>query len=625
MLLVPESGSTVRSTEPTAPAGYADRQAGMPLASGMDGLLGRLDQRIRSGLTWCTADARRATAALLLLCLALFVPGALSRPPVDRTEVVYAQAARQMLERGDPITPRDSHGNITAGRPIGIVWLQALAARTFGPETHDAIWAYRLPSLLGATLAVLFLYLGLRTEIGGATAFCAAAMLAASLLLAVHSRLALPQAATLAAAIAAQTSLARVYLGRQRAPDQLRWASALIFGAALGVGVLLNSMILPVLAALTLVGLALQDRTLRWIAKPDMAVAALVALVLATPAFVSLALSAVNEPPEGRSLLEWISLIIDPQSMKYRAFPGSYLLTVWLGLLPCMLFLLAAVQLIWSHRTLPLMRFLLAWLIPYLAVMELVSHKPPLYMIQYVLPVLAIGAALRITDNPVTGAPRPLVVGSPLLVSWAVFGLCLAAIPIALHVWFEEPVTPLTAIAALAVAAGFAATAWAMRHRQLLAAMSLSLASAACLYWLVLALLFPPSSMMWPAVRMAELSKALRPCYPDAPVVAGYSEPSVAFLLGPDTAFARGWGAALYLEANPRSFALVDESSLSGFMDGVKASSARPPIEIACASGRNPFTTREATLRVFVREPRPADASCTVPARYQCPPANPRR
>src|SRR5690606_42152898 len=65
------------------------------------------------------------------------------------TTLFRSISARIMLETGDWLVPRDQKG-AEVGRPVGILWLQALSAKLFGPETHDAIWAYRLPSLLGA-------------------------------------------------------------------------------------------------------------------------------------------------------------------------------------------------------------------------------------------------------------------------------------------------------------------------------------------------------------------------------------------------------------------------------------------------------------------------------------------
>ena len=65
---------------------------------------------------------------LLLLSLALFLPGIASLPVVDRDEARYVQATRQMLETGDLVQIRfqDEARN---KKPVGIYWLQAGLAR----------------------------------------------------------------------------------------------------------------------------------------------------------------------------------------------------------------------------------------------------------------------------------------------------------------------------------------------------------------------------------------------------------------------------------------------------------------------------------------------------------------
>ena len=52
-------------------------------------------------------------------------------PPVDRTEIVYAQSSRGMLERGTAID-FSYEGERFAFRPIGIYWLQAGAGKLLG-------------------------------------------------------------------------------------------------------------------------------------------------------------------------------------------------------------------------------------------------------------------------------------------------------------------------------------------------------------------------------------------------------------------------------------------------------------------------------------------------------------
>ncbi len=89
-------------------------------------------------------------AALLVLVAAL--PGLMRLPPLDRDESRFAQATAQMLETRDFVDirfqdePRDK-------KPVGIHWLQAAAVSLVSSPQARQIWAYRLPSLIGAMLA----------------------------------------------------------------------------------------------------------------------------------------------------------------------------------------------------------------------------------------------------------------------------------------------------------------------------------------------------------------------------------------------------------------------------------------------------------------------------------------
>ena len=126
----------------------------------------------------------RSPLLLILLCLALFLPGFFSLPPVDRDEARFAQASRQMLETHDFVDIRFQNEG-RHKKPVGIYWLQAASAALFGA---DRIWAYRLPSLLGAIAAVLLTFaLGSRL-FAPPIGFAAAALLACSLLLNVEAR-----------------------------------------------------------------------------------------------------------------------------------------------------------------------------------------------------------------------------------------------------------------------------------------------------------------------------------------------------------------------------------------------------------------------------------------------------
>ena len=65
--------------------------------------------------------------AVLLTVLVLALPGFFSLPPVDRDEVLFSQASRQMLETGDFIDIRFAD-QPRYKKPVGIYWMQAAAA-----------------------------------------------------------------------------------------------------------------------------------------------------------------------------------------------------------------------------------------------------------------------------------------------------------------------------------------------------------------------------------------------------------------------------------------------------------------------------------------------------------------
>src|SRR5271170_6643021 len=99
----------------------------------------------------------RPYALLAVLCLALYLLGMTAIPVLDRDEARFAQATRQMLETGDFLRIRFLN-EARNRKPAGIYWLQAAAVRLFSDPEATAIWPYRLPSLIGAGLAVLLTF-----------------------------------------------------------------------------------------------------------------------------------------------------------------------------------------------------------------------------------------------------------------------------------------------------------------------------------------------------------------------------------------------------------------------------------------------------------------------------------
>src|SRR5215472_2131595 len=149
----------------------------------------------------------RPYALLCLLCFILYVPGLAAIPPLDRDEARFAQATRQMLETGDFIRIRfqDESRN---KKPVGIHWLQAAAVAAFSSPESAAIWPYRLPSALAATVAALLTFvLGARLLGSRSAGFFGAVLAASAIGVVVEAHLAKTDAALLAAVVAAQGPL----------------------------------------------------------------------------------------------------------------------------------------------------------------------------------------------------------------------------------------------------------------------------------------------------------------------------------------------------------------------------------------------------------------------------------
>jgi hypothetical protein len=131
----------------------------------------------------------RHAALLILLCLTLYLPGLSAIPPLDRDEARFAQASKQMVETRDYVdirfqeTPRYK-------KPVGAYWLQAASAQILSPDDPHAIWAYRVPSVIAAIVAVLLTYALALLFLTEAVALLAAALLASSFLLTAEAHMA---------------------------------------------------------------------------------------------------------------------------------------------------------------------------------------------------------------------------------------------------------------------------------------------------------------------------------------------------------------------------------------------------------------------------------------------------
>ena len=532
-------------------------------------------------------ETRRPRLLLVLFCVLLWVPGFVTLPPGDRDESRFAQGTKQMLETGDFV--RIQNGTEARNRkPIGIYWLQApfvAAAEAVGLAHENPIWPYRLPSLLGALVAVLGTYsLGERLA-GRQAGLLGAAFLAGSVILCIETHIAKTDAALAGSVVLAMGVMGRAYL----APASVGAGRAALFWLALAASILLKGPIGPMVAGLTAITLGIADRRWRWLAalRPGWGVPLMVAAVL--PWFI-----AIGVATQGRFFADAIGGDLGRKLSSgddaHWGPPGMHLLLLPVLLLPAIAALPGALRRAWADRMLPGTRFLLGWSVPSWLVFEAAPTKLPHYTLP-LLPALTLLAAawlLRRDRGPIGRASALLPVVVSLLLAVA-----LAALPVLLHVpiWPGVP----AAAAALLLAAIFGLL---LRRRAWEAEMRIVLTALVCLplfYGAALGVELPGLTPLWLAPRV----EAVLP--PGRVGSIGFAEPSLMFLAGTDTKFLPAGAAADALSSGEVASLVVGDRDLAAVLADLRKRGIATT-QLAQIGGFNYSRGRFVTLTLLSRQ-----------------------
>src|SRR6266702_1043470 len=92
-------------------------------------------------------------AILFLGCVLFHVAGTWSLPLIDRDEPRFAEASREMIQRGDYVVPY-FNDQLRLDKPPLTYWAQTLSYRIFG----DNDFAARFPSAIAASLTALVIF-----------------------------------------------------------------------------------------------------------------------------------------------------------------------------------------------------------------------------------------------------------------------------------------------------------------------------------------------------------------------------------------------------------------------------------------------------------------------------------
>lgn len=401
----------------------------------------------------------------MLLSLTVYLPGLITIAPVDRDESRFAQASRQMLESvALPASERDPAlhdgglavpkvgDKLRLNKPPLIYWLQAGSAALFtaGDPLSDAIWMYRVPSVLAAIVAVLATWRMGLVLFDPRAAWLGALFLAWCPMVVWDAHQARADQLLLACTTVAGWGLARLWTraGDSGRPD---FTAVLLLWLGVGLGVLAKGPITPMIVLLTAAALSWWSGSLRWIVRTRPLLGVVFVVLIVTPWVVLIA--------QRIGLGTYWDLVYDETigrsgSAKEGHWgpPGYHFVMLGILLWPGSLFTLigliraalvglrpgASGRLSRLRRGIAGRRselFCLAWIAPAWIVFELVSTKLPHYTLP-LYPVIALLTARAL----LAAIARQQAVPLALRMLWTAVGLGGSAATIAMLSITEPPI-----------------------------------------------------------------------------------------------------------------------------------------------------------------------------------------
>lgn len=535
-------------------------------------------------------------AALLAFLAGL--PGLLAMPPLDRDESRFAQATAQMLETGDMVVIK-FQDQPRFKKPVGIHWLQAVTVSLVSAPEDRGIWAYRIPSLLGAMLAAAACAWGAAALFDPRTGLVAGAILGSTFLLSSEAFIAKTDAALCGFTTLAMAALARLYADSLAGRVPSHWTK-LAFWSGLAVAALIKGPVGLLTVIFAALALWAWDRKAPWLRTLGWGWGLVLFAAVVLP-WAMMITVATDGAFWGVAIAgDLAPKMVGGQEGHSGPF-GYHTLLAPLLVYPATLLLPAALVLAWTGRGEPGVRFAVCWLVPTWLMFEILPTK----LAHYTLPAmggmaLLLAAALR---APLGDWVRRIGAGLTLFVS-----LLLAAVAVFGMSAFGEGAdlvwTVLTVV--LLLAAGALGSILLLRRqsaRALVLSGALGILAHACLVGALIPNLEPLflSKDITDALDRARLSP--RSGAPGPVAVTGYSEPSLVFLLGTATELTDGTRAA---EAIAQGRPAVVEAREDGVFRRALAAAGLTPRPVAVIEGQNYSDGDDERLTIYRGEPQTA-------------------
>ncbi len=456
-------------------------------------------------------------AAISVLCA---LPGLIALPTVDRNEAVFAQGTAQMLDEHNPTDIRFQE-RVRPGSMPGAHWLQAASVTVVSEAEARAIWAYRLPSLLGVVVLVVATVRGGGRLFGPRAGFVSGLVLATSALGATLSDLATADALFAGAAAVMLAAFGYLYAAH-REGVRLRRRDKVIFWAALIAAVMLKGPLILGLAGLAGIALVVMDRQIKWLNQLGLTWGLIALGAVAGPWLMAVTVSTDGQFWQGAPSLVRGGLGLQTAILPLLLFPAGLLLPFAAGHA-------------WREQASPGVRLAIAWLAPAWIALEMLPGLQLHGASSLYIAVVWLGCA-----GLLSGRAGPAV----RLTAAAVSLICAGVVATAAFqlAWRfgdgnDWPAAGLAMV--LAAGAGLAGARAAWRPDRV-AAQILTLAAGGLTTALLLGAVLPGAQALWPTrnlLRGLEIAGLdPRGGLARGPVASsGYEEPSLVFNLGSDT------------------------------------------------------------------------------------------
>lgn len=530
-------------------------------------------------------NKQSALILVLAMLAAAVLIGHQTVPPMDRDESRFAQASKQMLASGDYVTVR-FQDELRAKKPAGIYWLQSAAAGLFGA---DDIAAYRLPSLLAFLAAIWGTYHLASHLYRKPRALLAAAVLGASLLAFAEAHLAKTDTVLMALCLAQQMALMRIYLAVQlgRAPPERSW---LWFWVFMGAAIMIKGPIAPLLGLVTIAALCLWDRSYRWLEQLHFARGLLVLAALTLPWAILVTLATDGAFLDIAVRDDFLAKVKAGQE-SHGAPIGTYMVLLGLLIWPGCILLPRAVAQVPTLLAHAQSRFLIAWIVPFWLLIELIPTKLPHYPLP-VFPALAVLLVCAV-EVPLPGDPKSGKLRYKFQRYLALAGeyamLAIAGVLAAVVLWAAITHGGQTGGRAFSFAmislALLAVVLWQgiLWHRGGgIRPVAITLLVGVLFNFSLISGLLPSLSRLHVSTAIDQAITSLK-LNPPAIAAAGFHEPSLVFLRGSDVLLLNGPEAALFLAEAPGGLAIVENRQREAFlaMAGQLGEELLPPYQIS--------------------------------------------